>query len=246
MQNIHSFDATEISTLRAFLDSPDRSPESMGYCEAAGFLFVVACAPELVQPPAWVPVIIDPDNAPKANLQEMQAIMGGLISLYNEMNRQVQEEDVALPPKCEFLEDPIANLDSDTSVSQWCKGFRTGYQWLEEMWTDYTPDEMKQEFAAQVMVLCFFASRDLAKDLFDNLEKDDDITIESMAENMKRLFPDAMAGMALMGKSIQGVLAARGENAQPPVSHGGKTGRNDPCTCGSGKKYKKCCGRVQQ
>jgi len=22
----------------------------------------------------------------------------------------------------------------------------------------------------------------------------------------------------------------------------GKTGRNDPCPCGSGKKYKKCCG----
>ena len=21
-----------------------------------------------------------------------------------------------------------------------------------------------------------------------------------------------------------------------------KVGRNDPCTCGSGKKYKKCCG----
>lgn len=24
---------------------------------------------------------------------------------------------------------------------------------------------------------------------------------------------------------------------------GGKAGRNDPCPCGSGKKYKKCCGR---
>ena len=22
-----------------------------------------------------------------------------------------------------------------------------------------------------------------------------------------------------------------------------KVGRNDPCTCGSGKKYKRCCGR---
>ncbi len=22
-----------------------------------------------------------------------------------------------------------------------------------------------------------------------------------------------------------------------------KTGRNDPCPCGSGKKFKKCCGR---
>lgn len=24
-----------------------------------------------------------------------------------------------------------------------------------------------------------------------------------------------------------------------------RVGRNDPCTCGSGKKYKKCCGRKQ-
>ena len=23
----------------------------------------------------------------------------------------------------------------------------------------------------------------------------------------------------------------------------GKIGRNEPCPCGSGKKYKKCCGR---
>ena len=24
----------------------------------------------------------------------------------------------------------------------------------------------------------------------------------------------------------------------------GKVGRNDPCTCGSGRKYKKCCGAL--
>ncbi|OIO29392.1 MAG: preprotein translocase subunit SecA [Nitrospirae bacterium CG_4_10_14_3_um_filter_44_29] len=29
---------------------------------------------------------------------------------------------------------------------------------------------------------------------------------------------------------------------QQPVRKGKKTGRNDPCPCGSGKKYKKCCG----
>jgi peptide deformylase len=27
-----------------------------------------------------------------------------------------------------------------------------------------------------------------------------------------------------------------------PIWHTTKTGRNDPCECGSGKKYKKCCG----
>ena len=29
-----------------------------------------------------------------------------------------------------------------------------------------------------------------------------------------------------------------------PVRAGPKVGRNDPCTCGSGKKYKHCCGRM--
>ena len=34
------------------------------------------------------------------------------------------------------------------------------------------------------------------------------------------------------------------EEARPaPVQRGPKIGRNDPCPCGSGKKYKHCCGR---
>ena len=39
----------------------------------------------------------------------------------------------------------------------------------------------------------------------------------------------------------------RGEGNNVPkvetvVNEGPKIGRNDPCPCGSGKKYKKCCG----
>ena len=33
--------------------------------------------------------------------------------------------------------------------------------------------------------------------------------------------------------------------AGPPIKNEGpKVGRNDPCPCGSGKKYKKCCGKA--
>ena len=32
--------------------------------------------------------------------------------------------------------------------------------------------------------------------------------------------------------------------AQPFVRAGEKVGRNDPCPCGSGKKYKQCHGRL--
>ena len=31
-------------------------------------------------------------------------------------------------------------------------------------------------------------------------------------------------------------------NKKQPIKHGPKIKRNDPCPCGSGKKYKNCCG----
>ena len=36
-----------------------------------------------------------------------------------------------------------------------------------------------------------------------------------------------------------------GSEKKQPVRKGKKIGRNDPCPCGSGKKYKKCCGRFE-
>ncbi len=33
------------------------------------------------------------------------------------------------------------------------------------------------------------------------------------------------------------------ESVKQPVKNGEKVGRNDPCPCGSGKKYKNCCGK---
>lgn len=47
-------------------------------------------------------------------------------------------------------------------------------------------------------------------------------------------------------KDHEAELRAEGNPEQPKVEtvvhEGPKIGRNDPCPCGSGKKYKKCCG----
>jgi preprotein translocase subunit SecA len=40
--------------------------------------------------------------------------------------------------------------------------------------------------------------------------------------------------------------ARPGQKGSAPVTVAKKVGRNDPCPCGSGKKYKKCCGRNVQ
>ncbi len=39
---------------------------------------------------------------------------------------------------------------------------------------------------------------------------------------------------------------ADGTVKKQPVKKGKKVGRNDPCPCGSGKKYKKCCGMHEE
>ena len=40
--------------------------------------------------------------------------------------------------------------------------------------------------------------------------------------------------------------AAEAQVKRPVVKKGAKVGRNDPCPCGSGKKYKKCCGQGEE
>jgi uncharacterized protein YecA (UPF0149 family) len=38
-------------------------------------------------------------------------------------------------------------------------------------------------------------------------------------------------------------MAQAAKRPEKAVADKGTPGRNDPCPCGSGKKYKKCCGK---
>ncbi|MBU8921578.1 MAG: preprotein translocase subunit SecA [Bacteroidales bacterium] len=48
---------------------------------------------------------------------------------------------------------------------------------------------------------------------------------------------------AQSGKSSAGGTSGRPPQPRPAMREEPKVGRNDPCPCGSGKKYKKCCGK---
>ena len=53
---------------------------------------------------------------------------------------------------------------------------------------------------------------------------------------------------AIDGMNVEGESKPQNasENKPQPIrNEGPKVGRNDPCPCGSGKKYKNCCGRNQ-
>jgi hypothetical protein len=53
-----------------------------------------------------------------------------------------------------------------------------------------------------------------------------------------------LSGGRTMGLYVRALKGAFDEMLSPkPIRNpGARIGRNDPCPCGSGKKYKKCCG----
>jgi len=73
-----------------------------------------------------------------------------------------------------------------------------------------------------------------------------DQAAESMNDDLAKL-ADVQYQHADPDKEVAGSTGDRGasiEISPAPVRSGPKVGRNDPCTCGSGKKYKNCCGAL--
>ena len=224
--------------LEAFLEHPSRPEGTLRYHELQGFVFAVLSAPEVVSPSEWMPVVFNDGEAGYQDLGEARRIFGELMALYNSVNAGITEELVSLPDDCRFREDILSNLDEEAPISQWSRGFMTGYQWLEETWEPYLIGELSEEFGTMLLVLSFFSSRSIAEAYRAELKGD---SLEEMATSMRELFPAVMHDHARLGRAISEAVMAEAQRAEP-VRTVAKVGRNEPCPCGSGRKFKKCCG----
>jgi uncharacterized protein len=139
------------------------------------------------------------------------------------------------------LKDAAANLDNEADLSKWARGFAVGHTWLEELWEDCIPDELDSELGAILMVLSFFTGREVAAELMSESGAEADGPDE-MAARMIEILPEAMAGYSHMGLTIDEVRRNYEAEVSPAPARSVKIGRNQPCPCGSGRKYKKCCG----
>jgi preprotein translocase subunit SecA len=63
--------------------------------------------------------------------------------------------------------------------------------------------------------------------------------------NVSRVSHDQLGQFDMVQQQRQAAIEASGstEKVRQIKLETPKVGRNDPCPCGSGKKYKKCCGR---
>ena len=239
MTAIPDFTNDHAATLQAFLAAPERPHGTFSYGELAGFLFTVCCAPELVPPSEWLPLVFAWEDANYSGMPEANEILWAMMALHNHISRQLRQGAPSLPPGCEMRDDAVADLLPDAPVSGWARGFATGHEWLTEQWAP-TPEKLADELGSILMVLSFFGNRDVAeayrKEFFPHEER-----LEVLAAEIRELFPASMAGYAELGRAVGEQIPGRTDRPQPSTG-GAEVAADDPCPCGSGKAYERCCG----
>jgi preprotein translocase subunit SecA len=93
------------------------------------------------------------------------------------------------------------------------------------------------------MMLTFFAGHDYARAIVAELEGEEK-DLADWADSCLTDFEGCMADVARIGRTLAEAAPEPPDEGPPapqePIRRD-KIGRNEPCPCGSGKKYKKCC-----
>jgi yecA family protein len=214
----------------------------MSWPETAGFLLAVQACPDLVMPSEWIEIV--QGDARFADHDELQAVSEARMALINWIADCIRDDRPALPNDCRPDPEPLRILESDNNFSRWCLGITTGHDWLEQSWHDVleidSDDDQVQGTA--LLAFAFFTNRTMAERVVEAIAADSSSgpTLEELANNFHSLIDQAVLEYAAIGLAYRQMPPA--PPPQEPV-RSEKIGRNQPCPCGSGKKYKKCCGR---
>lgn len=243
----------EINSLAAFL-AQDFGYKNFDIDQLRGFLWAVAGSPIVVEPNELLEVIfnIDENEKPPANYTpfknpiQAKDYLSLILRLHDEAVGQIIDEEFVWPTEYGIDE----GKESD-NFRQWCSGFIYGYVWLEETWDDclqqlvgdFAQDEDEQELFKQQFKLLAFALTYLSTDakdrqrLLDTFANSEGDSISHDKMPTIQDIQEQLLAYGMLGYQIRQIA----EPSLEPVRVE-KIGRNDPCLCGSRKKYKKCCG----
>jgi yecA family protein len=244
----------EIDHLAAFL-AQDFDYKAFDIDELRGFLWAVAGSPVSLELDEWLSVIFnaDPNEQAPSNYnpfnsdEQKDTCLNIIFRLRYQAIEQIIDEKFAWPTEYCIKGDGKENYN----FRQWCSGFIYGYVWLEEIWddclqqvaSDFAQDEQeqalfKQQFKLLVFALGYFsADANDRKIMLDKFADSEGVTFEHEKMPTEEVIKEQLLAYGTLGYQMRQMV----EQTQQPIRVE-KIGRNDPCPCGSGKKYKKCCG----
>ena len=225
------------------------------YDELEGYLFGLAMTPDVILPSEWLPIIFDGKFPTYESKKQMVEMNECLMEVYNSLIAHFDNKTLDFPFSEEFL--TSGNMEK---IYEWVSGFEEALILRDELWD---PAEFPKISDAKAEELYY------AMMVIQGLTDPDDVTefFAAMPEEVfKEAFPETdgedldhemrvqallIASLPLSVSTLQSharkVEKDRRKGLQQTTVHqlptrSTKVGRNEPCPCNSGKKYKKCCG----
>jgi uncharacterized protein len=197
-----------------------------------GFFAALICGPDAVPPSEYLPEIWGGDmaNEEAFSSQQLKDFLDLVLRHWSTIADTLQSGDVHLPL---LLEDEhgIAH------ANDWAQGFLRGMALRREDWADLLDDEDQGGWIVPIFALAHEHDPDPAMRPYP----------EPMSmERREQLIAGAAAAVARIYRYFEPRRRMLAEIRSEHVTYrrgAPKLGRNDPCSCGSGKNYKTCCGK---
>ena len=224
----------ELNELDRFLMSDLASDETLTIDGLDGYLTAIAIGPITLMPSQWLPGIwgSEPDDAPEFESKEQaQHIMGLIIRHFNSIVETLENDPDSLAPvfgEQRLPGDPHVYLNGEP----WALGFMQGLDLCRSAWQPLFDDPDGQVWLRPLHLL---GSLDLSE------AEDSLVLYPDQREQFSKQIPDSISLIYCYWLPFRRAVFER-ELAKTIQRDAPKVGRNDPCPCGSGKKFKKCCG----
>jgi uncharacterized protein len=161
-----------------------------------------------------------------ADIDEANDIMALLIRHWNAI-AETRHKDEVYPMMLLEDEDGVAH------GNDWARGFMRGVAMCREGWAELVNDEERGGCLIPMMMLDHEHDEDPEM-------RPDPVSPEKRKEVIAHMAAGLLGAYRYFRQCREGHA---GITFTPELRRNApKVGRNDPCPCGSGKKYKKCCG----
>uniref|UniRef100_UPI003F493C24 UPF0149 family protein n=1 Tax=Cupriavidus yeoncheonensis TaxID=1462994 RepID=UPI003F493C24 len=220
--------------LDQFLLSDATSDETMTLDMLDGYLTAIVIGPTTLQTSAWLRGVWGPteDDLPHFETQDQaQHILDLIMRHYNGIIWSVQGDAEAFEPVFDVVsypDDPQEYVEGEA----WAHGFMQGIKLCQEDWQPIMDDANGREWLRPIHLLGA-----------DNVAAEEEALTRwpAQREELANQIPARIAAIYRYWLPHRKTVHDQ-QLATTIQRKASKIGRNDPCPCGSGKKFKKCCG----
>ena len=209
----------------------DRCPDdSLLLSDLDGFLHGLAAGPEFIMPSEWLPHVWGQGEPEFTDEDEAKRVLGTIIERYQEIDRELDRGIYSDP-------DPLFwhRRDGNIIVMDWADGFMEAVGMRKQRWQRLFNDPQGIEMIAPIAAWCVDEDGTPPRGIhLPNWRQ--------YREDAPDRICNAVVAIADFWRSGAGSYQASNQNERG-AAPSRKVGRNELCPCGSGKKYKKCCGQ---